>query len=379
MRISTKISTSALAILSVGVLTPQNAMFFSSNVAPSGASYYCRTVTIDHTKVPSTQSSFVVTVSGTYSYLATVANGGKVTSSSGYDIVAYSTTDCSGTKAAFTRPYWSATTGALQLRVLLTSVSSSSDTTFSIRYGDSTITTDQTDAATALAGFTSVYSLSNGSTLSGADEKGTNNGSMTGSPTATTGKVDGAANLVAASSQYIDVGTNASLDITGAMTIGAWIYLASSPASGVGYQIFSKDGSSGGRAYTFEVNNTTPGGLKNRFYVNGSSSLTLGSTVLSTGTWYHLVAVYIPDGTCTVYLNGASDGTATCGPSINTATASARIGSRAYSGFEEYFDGKIDEVFLIGGSGKAASWVQTKYNNENDPASFYTVGAEVAH
>src|SRR5262250_668689 len=40
---------------------------------------YERAITIDLTKVPNTdQSSFPVLVSGTYSYLATVANGGKV-------------------------------------------------------------------------------------------------------------------------------------------------------------------------------------------------------------------------------------------------------------------------------------------------------------
>lgn len=44
----------------------------------SAAGYlYQRTVTIDRTKVPNTdQSNFPVLFSGTYSYLATVANGG---------------------------------------------------------------------------------------------------------------------------------------------------------------------------------------------------------------------------------------------------------------------------------------------------------------
>ena len=52
-----------------------------SNTAlmPEGNGYtYSRSIAIDHTKVPNTdQSSFPVLISGTYSYLATVANGGR--------------------------------------------------------------------------------------------------------------------------------------------------------------------------------------------------------------------------------------------------------------------------------------------------------------
>src|SRR5258708_1915975 len=49
---------------------------------------YERTITIDHTKVPtSDQTDFPVLVSGTYSYLGTVANGGKVQNANGYDII----------------------------------------------------------------------------------------------------------------------------------------------------------------------------------------------------------------------------------------------------------------------------------------------------
>jgi len=41
---------------------------------------YRRAITIDHTKVPNTdQANFPVLISGTYSYLATTANGGGVT------------------------------------------------------------------------------------------------------------------------------------------------------------------------------------------------------------------------------------------------------------------------------------------------------------
>ena len=46
-------------------------------------------MTIDHTKVPSTQSNFTVLVSVTDPALKTVANGGHVANANGYDIGFY--------------------------------------------------------------------------------------------------------------------------------------------------------------------------------------------------------------------------------------------------------------------------------------------------
>jgi hypothetical protein len=63
---------------------------------PQGSGYaYQRSITIDHTKVPNTnQSNFPVLISGTYSYLATVANGGNVQNANGYDIIFTSDAAC---------------------------------------------------------------------------------------------------------------------------------------------------------------------------------------------------------------------------------------------------------------------------------------------
>ena len=56
-----------------------------------------RSIVIAHTKVPNTdQSNFPLLISGTYSYLATVANGGRVQNANGYDIIFSS--DCAGTQ-----------------------------------------------------------------------------------------------------------------------------------------------------------------------------------------------------------------------------------------------------------------------------------------
>src|SRR5258706_6168139 len=62
---------------------------YPSSPLPEGNGYmYSRSITIDHSKVPnSDQSNFPILISGTYSYLATVANGGNVQNSNGYDLI----------------------------------------------------------------------------------------------------------------------------------------------------------------------------------------------------------------------------------------------------------------------------------------------------
>lgn len=67
---------------------------------------------IDHTKVPNTdQNGFPVLISGTYSYLAAVASGGKVTNANGYDIAFYA--DAAGaTPLSWEIEKYSATDGA---------------------------------------------------------------------------------------------------------------------------------------------------------------------------------------------------------------------------------------------------------------------------
>ena len=81
---------------------------------PQGAGYaYRRTITIDHTKIPNTdQSNFPLLISGTYSYLATVANGGNVQNANGYDVIFTSDLGCA-TKLDHEVQSYSAVSGSI--------------------------------------------------------------------------------------------------------------------------------------------------------------------------------------------------------------------------------------------------------------------------
>jgi hypothetical protein len=163
-----------------------------SNTYPTpGPTAACqRPLTIDHTKVPSTQSNFTVLVSLTDPALKTVANGGHVANANGYDIGFYA--DSGGTtKLKWEVEKYDGTTGNLIAWVKIPSVSSSTDTVFYLMYGDSSINTNQSDPPNTWdSNFKGVWHMADSaanttireSTVTGAN--GTNNAN-TSSKTAT--------------------------------------------------------------------------------------------------------------------------------------------------------------------------------------------------
>src|SRR5205085_4696663 len=164
-----------------------------------------RQMTIDHTKVPSAQSNFAVLVSVTDPALKTIVNGGHVANANGYDIGFYA--DSGGTtKLKWEVEKYNGTTGNLIAWVKIPSVSSTTDTLFYLFYGDPSITTDQSDPVNTWdSNFKAVYHLGNGTTLSATDSTGGNNGTLVNSPTASAGKINGAAHFVHSSNQFISL------------------------------------------------------------------------------------------------------------------------------------------------------------------------------
>jgi len=113
---------------------------------PEGNGYaYSRSIAIDHTKVPNTdQSNFPLLISGTYSYLATVAHGGNVQNSNGYDVIFTSDSGCA-TKLDHEVETYNGSTGAVNYWVKVPTVSHTTDTSIYMCYGNSSIINDQSN------------------------------------------------------------------------------------------------------------------------------------------------------------------------------------------------------------------------------------------
>jgi biopolymer transport protein ExbB len=339
-------------------------------------SYY-RSVTIDYTKCGTSNSTdFPVLVSFTDLNFRTVANGGRVQNASGYDIAFYS-------DSARTTPlFWeidqydasSGATGTCSFWVKVPTLSVTANTVIYVAYGDTSISSFQSTATSVWSnGFVGVWHLKNGTTLSGADSTtNANNGTIT-SVTATTGKIDGG--MASTGTGGINVGNGTSLQITGDITLSAWVKQTSIPANGT--MLIAKDKDTGGRAYTLSTQDTTP---KAFFYVNGGASTDIinGSTILTVGNWYYIVGTRLNSTKAlNIYLNGSTNATQKTGTvaSIPSATANATLGYREYTGFNGNLNGSLDEC-RIANVVRDSSWIFAEYNNQNSPSTFFTLGTE---
>ncbi|MFW9964335.1 MAG: LamG-like jellyroll fold domain-containing protein [Candidatus Sifarchaeia archaeon] len=162
----------------------------------------------------------------------------------------------------------------------------------------------------------------------------------------------------------INCGNGPSLTISGdAMTIEAWAYLNEDIApqwgTGIAYKEFSysliQDWDAS-RRFTFEMNADT------RTWTSDTNK--------DLYRWYHVVGVY--DGTNTyIYVDGFEISSAANTGNIDATAFPLYIGK----GDPDFFNGRIDEVRLLN-IDKSAEWIATEFSNQDNPSSFYSIGAE---
>jgi hypothetical protein len=191
-------------------------------------------------------------------------------------------------------------------------------------------------------GLVAAYSFNEGSGTKVTDVSGHNlNGTIVGATWTTGGKYGNALSFNGTSS-YVDLGNPAALQLTGSMTIEAWVKAAANPpddgqivakSDGSGWQ-FKTSPDTGPHTFGMQVTGTS-----------GTNSQRYSTTARSLNTWYHIAGVYdATAGTLSVYVNGVLDnGTLrNAVPTVQlNAAVNANIGRRT-GGF--YFNGIIDEV-----------------------------------
>lgn len=336
---------------------------------------YYRTVTIDKDLVSGDQTDFPVLISGTYAYLATVANGGNVENSNGYDIVFYTDINCT-TKLDHEIESYDATTGAVVFWVRIPSLSSSVDTVIYMFYGDAGITVSQENKVAVWdSNYKLVAHFRDGSTLS-MDSYGivplTNVGC-----TAATGKFGGGASFDGIN-DYIN-GTDAFY--SDVLTISAWVN--SDDVTTANKTIVCKRNSSGISTSTDPEYNFAFGNAgviqyiaTNASEVNIYSPNIVSTTALVINTWYYVCVVQRGNGNIgSIYINGVQDGNEPTQTSVlRDDTSPIQIGVRTADVNTRYFDGLMDEV-RISNIARSAGWITTEYNNQSDPATFYSIGS----
>ncbi len=337
---------------------------------------YYRPVVIDHTKVPNTnQTNFPVLISGTYSYLATVANGGKVQHASGYDIAFYSDSALT-TQLDHEVERWVSTTGVFVAWVRIPSLLTASDTTIYLAYGNSAISSSQQNVAgTWNSNFKAVYHFGDGSSLSVTDSTGLTSPTNHSATATASGKVYGGANFNG-TSHYIDTGTNIGpFGHTSSFTVEAWINSALDATHRV---VVGNTFTTAG--WHLRMNTTDIP----RFILVQSAGATFKyadckSSALSSGLHY-VVGSYggsgaTPKGYADA-VDPAVNGTSGTLTDITTGAGNVFIGLDTVAD-AHYFKTVIDEV-RISNVERSADWITTTYNTINAPGTFYSIGSEVA-
>jgi chitodextrinase len=185
----------------------------------------------------------------------------------------------------------------------------------------------------APSGLVAAYSFDAGAGTTVADASGNgNDGAISGATWHGSGKSDGA--LSFDGDDWVTVADAPSLDLSGAMTLEAWVkpsgsgttwrtVLAKERASGVAYALYARQSSSRPAA-SVRVSSTKSA---------------VGAVLLPLDTWSHLSATY--DGTrLRMFVNGVESGSAAVSGSIRTSSGPLRIGGM--SGHR--FVGLLDDV-----------------------------------
>jgi hypothetical protein len=193
----------------------------------------------------------------------------------------------------------------------------------------------------------------------------------------TTGKLAGAINFVAASSDFC--WGSSSWRESGSFTLAGWIKSTSFVTSGAfGDPIVSEISSSnaGGTNYIFSTNTVSASRYFQMILSNGAALTTrVGATPLSTGTWYHFAAVYDSSAqTLHLYLNGALDDgslTGTVPASLNTAITAEHIGYTTWTG--AHLNAAVDDLRIYNRILSAAEITQL-YNSSAPGTILYNPG-----
>ncbi|HKR13834.1 MAG TPA: LamG-like jellyroll fold domain-containing protein [Pyrinomonadaceae bacterium] len=155
-------------------------------------------------------------------------------------------------------------------------------------------------------------------------------------------------------SHYVRVPDSASINITGPLTVEAWIKTtASSTEQGIVERYDDEGGTDGGYALRLHSNGKLAFyTLRDRDY---HYDFVQGSTTISTGVWHHVAGVF-DGGQLRVYVDGVLDGTKASTFAPFTGTTDLLIGAKSPDASGK-FQGLIDEVRLTAGALYATNFV----------------------
>jgi len=345
---------------------------------------YRMAITVDYTKIATTTAitNFPIMISTTTPNLKFTGSGGHVGKNDGTDILV--TASDGTTKLNHEIETYNSTTGETILWVSsgATALSTSTNTTYYVYYGNSGASDQQNATAVWDSNYKGVWHLKEDpagtfpplkDSTSNAKHLGVQGSG--GTQSSVTGQIGNAfynhkngqySTLIASSTSPSGMGN-------GAQSIEGWVYLNSifSPTDANKQQIFGRvrDNS---YPYSYFLLGMRDDGklfsLTNQEGVLGNNT----PSSLATGQWYHL-GLTKSGTTVKIYINGTIELTDT-DPYSNLDDAPFVFGTMNNSNIYGA-DAKYDEV-RMSNSARSDSWFKTEYNNQSSPGTFMSWAAE---
>lgn len=160
--------------------------------------------------------------------------------------------------------------------------------------------------------------------------------------------------FTAASSQHLTTPDTSSLDITGALTLCAWVKSSGSYGTAVRGILTKYQTGTTQRSYALATNSSGQ-----VFFIvssNGSASVAVtGATAVGTN-WRHLSCVYTPSTRLEAFMDGASHATNTSSiiAAIHSGTAPLAVGMVSFASLNNCWDGLIAEAAVYNAALTAA-------------------------
>lgn len=324
---------------------------------------YRKKITIDSGKISGSSAlvDFPVLISLADDNLKYTANGGHVGTSTGFDLV-FTKAD-GATKIDHEIEKYDPSSGELIAWVKVDSLSPFSNTELYMYYGNSSSSDQQNKENVWDSDYVMVQHLHETQNISGNDHfdstSNNNDGAVTGASMDTTGIIDGADSFNGGTDN-VAIANNSSLNITGDITYSFWLNMND-------YSTTPDLLTKGDYTSAYSIWARNDGTIRVAF---DNNALTTTGT-LNTGEWYY-VAVSRNNNTNgrKIFINGDESISDTYTAAIGTNTGDLFISSVAYS-----LDGVIDEVRLSN-IARSSDWIKTEYNNQSNPATFYSVSEE---
>ncbi len=334
---------------------------------------YRKSITIDHTKVPSTQSNFPVLIS-----ITSDAGLSSHARPDGYDIL-FTASDGS-TVLSHERESYSS--GTLVAWVNVPTLSSSTDTVLYMYYGNSGHSTDDLQNKAGVwpsSTYMMVQHLTGGTHLDSTTHG--NNGAVTGGVTQVAGKIGGADSFDG-SSGYVSIPDSSSLNFgTGSFSYTFWF---KSVVTGTEDMVGKKYGTATATDAGYKAQLSTTDTVGFSFSLADGTHYVREDTGSDTnwgGNVWAMCSVVVDrtQNKMFVYINNAQKpATASDISTVTVSTTNTRslyLGATPDMSPARFFNGMLDEL-RIQNVVLSSDWITTSYNSMNSPSTFFGLGSE---